>query len=63
MLCPKDGKYCCDDLCHGGGCMMMGGYAMLEICQSCGGAIDTEIPECSTCACDRDDYYDDDDDA
>lgn len=26
MICPKDLKPCCDDLCYGGGCLAMGGY-------------------------------------
>jgi hypothetical protein len=51
MLCPADGKPCCDDLCHGGGCMSMGGYGMLERCYRCNGTIDNEIPECSSCTC------------
>ncbi len=61
-LCPADGRPCCDDLCHGGGCMRLGGYQMLERCQFCKGTIDTELPECSTCTCGDDDYPEDDDD-
>lgn len=57
MLCPSDGKPCCDDLCHGGGCIQMDGYAMLKVCDICGGQIDEEIPECSTCTCDFEDDY------
>lgn len=61
MLCPKDNKPCCDDMCHGAGCIEMGGYAMLSVCERCGGTIDEEIPECGTCTCDdENDYYDDD---
>lgn len=56
-ICPKDGKACCDDLCYGGGCMQMPGAAMLETCDVCGGTIDSDVPECSTCTCDRDDDY------
>lgn len=63
MLCPKDGTYCCDDLCHGAGCLVMDGYAMLAECDFCGGTIDEEIPECSTCTCGREDGYCDDEDA
>lgn len=34
---------------------------MLRRCDSCGGTIDDEIPDCGTCTCDHDDdYYDDD---
>jgi hypothetical protein len=53
MLCPSNGKPCCDDLCHGGGCMMMDGYQMLERCPFCKGIIDSEMPECSTCTCEE----------
>ena len=58
-LCPHDNKPCCDDLCHGGGCMKMDGYPMLQVCDFCKGIIDDGIPECSTCTCEGD--YDDDD--
>jgi len=51
MVCPSDGRPCCDDLCHGGGCVLMDGYAMLQRCQVCGGTIDPGIPDCSTCTC------------
>ena len=54
MRCPKDGSACCDDLCYGSGCMQMDGYAMLVECDVCGGMIDEEIPDCSTCNCDAD---------
>lgn len=59
MLCPKDYKPCCDDLCHGSGCLRMNGYAMLEVCDICHGIIDEEIPDCGTCTCgeDADDCY------
>lgn len=56
MRCPKDGSACCDDLCHGGGCLEMNGYPMLAECNVCGGTIDEEIPDCGTCTCD--DYED-----
>jgi len=63
MICPADGKPCCDDLCAGGSCLAMPGYEPLQRCDVCGGTIDTSIPECSTCTCDDDDdWYDDDDD-
>lgn len=35
-VCPSDLKACCDDLCHGGGCLKSGGEPMLEICHRCG---------------------------
>ena len=57
-ICPKDGSACCDDLCHGGGCLQMNGYPMIEICQFCGGEIDEAMPECGTCTCDDDEYGD-----
>ena len=41
--------------------MQMDGYPMLKDCGSCGGSIDEETPECSTCTCDEEDYYDFDD--
>lgn len=56
-ICPKDGTYCCDDICHGAGCIQMDGYQMLEKCDICGGIIDAEIPECGTCRCDDEDGY------
>lgn len=55
MRCPKDGSACCDDMCHGAGCLQMDGYAMLAECDVCGGLIDEEIPDCSTCTCGDDD--------
>ena len=54
-LCPKDGKPCCDDLCHGSGCLRMDGYPMLEVCDHCNGIIDEEMPDCGTCTCCDDD--------
>lgn len=63
MHCPADGCACCDDLCHGAGCLKMGGYPMLAICDVCGGEIDEAIPECGTCTCDDDDDYWYEDDA
>lgn len=54
MICPKDLKPCCDDLCYGGGCLAMGGYPMLERCQFCKGLIDRENPDYGTCTCDPD---------
>ncbi len=58
-ICPKDGSACCDDLCHGAGCLQMDGYQMLDICHVCKGTIDHEIEDCGTCTCDDDFYCDD----
>lgn len=55
LICPYDRSGCPDDLCRGSGCMRMGGYEMLEVCDFCGGTIDNEIAECSTCTCDEGD--------
>lgn len=57
MICPADGKPCCDDLCNSGDCLCMPGYEPLRRCDGCGGIIDTTIPECSTCTCDPDEDY------
>lgn len=56
MICPKDGSPCCDDLCRGSGCLRMDGYPMLAECDLCGGLVDEEMPECSTCTCGGGDY-------
>lgn len=64
MICPSTMQPCCDDLCHGAGCLAMNGYPMLEECAFCGGTIDESIPDCSTCTClDGDEYpeWEDDD--
>ena len=37
----------------------MDGYQMLGVCDGCGGLIDEEIPECSTCTCDAFEDYED----
>lgn len=61
FVCPKDFKGCCDDMCHGAGCLRMGGYQMLLVCDVCRGFVDEEIPDLSTCTCEGgDDYYEDD---
>lgn len=53
MLCPKDMKPCCDDLCYGGGCIDMGGAAMYKRCYGCGALVsDDDMEEC-TCEDDR----------
>jgi len=63
LLCPKTGGQCWDDLCRGSGCLDMDGYEMLERCPKCFGTIDNEIPDCSTCTCDYDEYQDDEDES
>lgn len=55
MICPKTMKDCCDDLCHGSGCLEMEGYPMLSVCDGCGGLIDDEADIYTTCECDADD--------
>lgn len=56
-ICPADMKACCDDLCHGGGCLVMEGYPMLERCDVCGGTVDDGDLDIGTCTCgDEDDY-------
>lgn len=34
-VCPVDLKPCCDDICHGAGCVQSEGEDMIEICQFC----------------------------
>lgn len=59
--CPKDGKPCIDDLCHGGGCLRMHGAPMLFKCPGgCGALISDD--DTMDCMCD-DDYYPEDDHA
>ena len=53
MLCPKDFKPCCDDLCYGGGCLITG-EAMYERCGGCGALVSDDDHENCTC----DDYED-----
>ena len=57
MLCPKDLKPCCDDLCHGGGCLQMDGEPMWHTCSGCGQPVSDS--DDLLCRCDPDDYYDD----
>lgn len=35
-LCPKTLQPCCDDICHGSGCLEMNGSAMVQKCEHCG---------------------------
>lgn len=52
MICPKDGKPCCDDLCYGGGCLY-GGGPNFPLCPACGSTVD-DLGECPLCDDDTD---------
>lgn len=54
--CPVDMEPCCDDICHGAGCIKSCGEDMIEICHLC-----NEPKDEYGCECDDDDdfYYDD----
>ena len=58
MICPKDGKPCCDDLCYGGGCLELEGAPMLYRCPGCGVLISDE--DDLDCTCEPYDYWEDD---
>lgn len=47
MLCPADLKPCCDDLCHGGGCLKTGGE-MIPTCAKCHGPMMDDDGEADT---------------
>jgi len=49
-----DYEPCCDDICHGAGCIRAGGEEMIEICQRC----NEPIEEDAGCVCDEDDSHD-----
>lgn len=52
-ICPRDMKPCCDDLCYGGGCLWLGGEAMLERCPGgCGGLVAVDGSDNDDCRCD-----------
>lgn len=53
-LCPKTLQPCCDDICHGSGCLEMGGASMVEKCVHCG-AFYQDHEECD---CDDQEEYD-----
>jgi hypothetical protein len=59
-ICPKDFTPCCDDLCHGGGCLRMQGSPMLQVCPVYGGLNELELSQLK-CSCDDQDYPEDDD--
>lgn len=52
MLCPKDLKGCCDDLCYGGGCILTG-EAMVYKC-ACGYFVSDD--DHSDCMCEPEEY-------
>lgn len=56
LVCPKDLKPCCDDLCRGSGCLRLCGVEMVELCKGCG---HPEDPYFGLCTCDPE-YFDDD---
>lgn len=64
MLCPKTLKPCCDDICHGSGCLATGSE-MIPTCGKCGGPMMTDDGEpdysgliCEKCAGPCDEDYD-----
>lgn len=54
MLCPKDMKPCCDDLCYGGACILTG-LAMYRRCFGCGALVSDDDHDSCTCEPDYDD--------
>lgn len=55
-ICPKTFKGCCDDLCYGGGCLLLHGAAMYSHCIGCNQLISDD--DTDACTCDYD-YYED----
>lgn len=51
-MCPVDLKPCCDDICHGAGCLNSEGEDMIELCHECHEPLED-------CVCEPD--YDDED--
>lgn len=51
VWCPKDGKYCCDDLCYGGSCLRMPGCEPMEKCDNCGGVFNYQDIQCECEPC------------
>lgn len=49
VICPKDGKYCCDDICNGGMCARTGREPFIR-CHECGQTVLYDQP----CDCDMD---------
>lgn len=53
VICPKDMRYCPDDLCNGGGVCVRLNCATLELCQWCQRRpCDGDL--CDRCATERD---------
>ena len=50
--CPKDLKPCSDDLCYGGGCLVLDGAAMYYPCAGCNKLVSDDDND--MCACDED---------
>ena len=57
VICPKDMQPCCDDLCYGGGCLMMDGAPMLHKCLGCNAWISDD--DTMDCVCEPE-YFEDD---
>ena len=53
-LCPKDFKPCCDDVCYGAGCILMGGMPMYQRCQGCGEYVAIDGSDNDDCVCEPD---------
>lgn len=48
--CPIDLNPCCDDICHGSGCLNSEGEDMVELCHVCHKPINYELAyECCEC--------------
>lgn len=61
MICPKDMKPCCDDICRGGGCLQYGGTVPgLTTCGGCGQLvpIDGSPDDVFECECECEPEYD-----
>ena len=56
-VCPVDLKPCCDDICHGAGCLNSEGEDMIELCHTCGKPIIYEFFD-DCCECYADDFDD-----
>jgi hypothetical protein len=59
VWCPKDKKYCCDDLCHGGSCLLSPGDVPYEKCGECG-VIHCPVTQDCDCDFDYDNWEDED---
>jgi len=45
-VCPVNLEACCDDICHGAGCIQSAGEDMVEICQHCHAPMLEGLCEC-----------------